>query len=638
LKLGARFIPIDPLRPENVRLGEGLGEVTNCLGRVWPGHNTLQGSAQPAPVPVSAKLGRYYCPSLGASSFPDAAWPEEARPGPSLCRAHRGRSPPSPRGLELAVGTWQNVPGWSAGVNRPVLEKILSSPGPVVLTGPAGSGKTTIALDFYRRFAADLGGSRCLLLVPNGVAARRFQRKLLNESPSGVLVGPKVATFTALSGRILAATGGTGRLLPAFARRLLIERTVDDLAAAGKLPLLGKVAETPGLTQALDRAIAELKRAAVRPEDLAGAGVGRTGKVAELLAVYRRYQDILAQASKRLRGMLITLPLGKDRRQTLWDWTRRTRNRLRETLGSGLREISLASPPTGAQGPALRTLWETAFDLEATGLKLPEDFHIIRAAGMDAEVAAVARRVKKLLAAGSPAGSIAVLARSMDAYRPAIERIFAAHGIPVAPAPRSLREAPAVRFLLEAAALGPEYRYDRVLRVIKSSYFRPAVLGDYTQATVVAAEALIRQGNVFQGRDAYARAGGILRDRLERQVDEDEESPALGPALTSRELTAGWEMLDRLFEVSQPQGRPLAEHLLDLLGRLDLIGTVCQLGEPALIAADLRALERFADLLRQWGEELTSFTSLVRLLATVTCPAEKSPGLVDVLSVLARQP
>ena len=570
-------------------------------------------------------------------------------------------------------------------MNEPVLENILASPGPAVLWGPAGSGKTSVAFDFYRRFATGLGASRCLFLAPNAVAAGRFRRRLLDESPSGVVVGPEVATFAALAGRILAATGHTGRLLPTFARRLLIERIVHDLAQGGKLPLLGKLTDTPGLTQALDRAIAELKRAAGRPEDLGEAGVGRTGKVAELLAVYRRYQEhlrandlydlegqmwqalecleqadpcdpvglegleaivvdgftdftptelgILSLTSKRVGRMLITLPLAVDQRETLWSWTRRTRDRLGEALGSDLREICLASSAE-TQGPALRSLWETAFDLEATGRELPEGLHIIRAAGMDAEVAAVARKVKKLLAEGSPAGSIAVLARSMDAYRPAVERIFAAHDIAIAPAPRSLREAPAVGFLLNVAALGPDYRYAHALRVIKSSYFRPGVLGAYSRETVVAAETLIRQGNVFQGRQAYAQAAQIMLDRLQRQADENEESTAPGPSLTVEGVAAALEMLERLFELSEPQGRPPAKHLLDLLGKLELIDAVCGLGEPALIARDLRTLEKLQDILRRWGDELTAFASLDRLLATVASPSERKAGIVDVLDVL----
>ena len=174
-----------------------------------------------------------------------------------------------------------------------------------------------------------------------------------------------------------------------------------------------------------------------------------------------------------------------------------------------------------------------------------------------------------------------------------------------------------------------------MLRVIKSSYFRPAVLGEYSRETAATAEWVIRNGNVFQGRATYAQAAQVMLDRLERQSDEDEESPAAGPLrLTPEGVAAASEMLERLFTLSESQGRPPAEHLLDLLDRLALIDAVCELGEPSLIAADLRALEKLQDVLRHWGSELTSLASLDRLLATVACPGDRSAGLVDVLGVL----
>jgi len=158
------------------------------------------------------------------------------------------------------------------GAIKGLLEKICSAPEPVVvLTGPAACGKTTAAVQLYREFGGPDGRPACMLIVPNAHAAKRLRGRLLAEARSGVLASPNVRTFGAMASAVLDGASKPPRRLSAFRRHLLLIQVVRELLDAGRLEVLGAVADTPGLTTALDRSIAELKRAAVEPDALAKA-------------------------------------------------------------------------------------------------------------------------------------------------------------------------------------------------------------------------------------------------------------------------------------------------------------------------------------------------------------------------------
>ncbi|GAG28719.1 unnamed protein product, partial [marine sediment metagenome] len=138
--------------------------------------------------------------------------------------------------------------------NDRLIGRILAAAGPaVLLRGPVASGKTTVALEFYRHFLADNGTPRCLLLVPNAHAVGHLRSKLLAGSPAGLIVSPQVLTFAGLARRILTSAGQAPRTLSAFRRRLLLRQIVDELLAGGKLSVMGAAADTPGLVVTLDR-------------------------------------------------------------------------------------------------------------------------------------------------------------------------------------------------------------------------------------------------------------------------------------------------------------------------------------------------------------------------------------------------
>jgi len=571
--------------------------------------------------------------------------------------------------------------------DKSLLDEILAAAKRVVvLRGAAVSGKTAAVIAMYQRFLDRAARPHCLLLAPNALATSDLRRRLLQASPTGVVISPQVLTFSALAGRVLAAVDDAGRMLRPFERRLLLRRIVDELNRAGRLSAFRSVADTPGLIVSLDRAIAELKRAAVEPDELARA-VGRaTGRSRDLLGVYRRYQkalvddgvydvegrmwkarevlrrgrggslpglegieavavdgftdftptqlEILQLFSSRFERTVITLPYAQDRRERMWRWTRRTLDRIRRTFGDDMAEVE--APPSDRP---LRAVWRTVFDIDADiaskRSQAPDALEVLAAAGAESEVAAVARRIKRMLTEGAPAGSIAVLARSLDAYRPLIDRIFAEHDIPTAAAPQTLPTTPIVRFVLNVASLAPQFAFRDVLRTIANSYFRPQALGPYGPQEVAAAQMLIREGNVLAGRESYANAAERLGGRAKRIRDEDDDDAEmpLGAVRVSAELLrSAWGMLRALFELAE--GAADAAGIVRLIDALELRQVACEGHSPRQIAGDLRALSELRSALDSVANTMPTVARIREALAAAACPPDRTESLVDVLDVL----
>lgn len=592
-------------------------------------------------------------------------------------------------------------------LNSGLAERIRRTGRPVVLLrGPAGCGKTSAILDLYRQDAR-----RSLILAPSSAAVNYLRRRLLDQTPSGVVIEPRISTFAGLAQRVLQAAGATSRPASSFQLHLLLRRIVDELAAAGKLPALKAVADTPGVVEALERAIGELKRAAFDAPDLRRALGSSRGRTKDLLEVYERYQtqlqhrnlhdtegeawlardelrrcveagrplpaleevdtlavdgftdftptqlEMLALISSRLARVVITLCWDQDGRERMWRWTTRTLHNLRAALGERMDEVTQAFLPENAC-VALADVWTKVFHLGLDVSPAPAGLHVIAACGREAELTAVAGRIKRLLLSGSRPGSIAVLARSMEAYRPAVERVFAQHEIPVAPRAEALTDVGVVRFILDAAAIAPRFAFRSVLRVLKSSYFRPAGLGEFDEQTAATAEMIVREGNVLEGLTAYADATARLAARARRGQEEDDEPLLLGPIACNAEgIELAGELLQRLLglagsvlaepesEARQgPPARPAPSSairpaaLLELVERLGLREVVLGHDDPLLVARDLRALDALEQALSEladWaGDSPLTLEALREALTRVACPRPRTESLVDVLDVL----
>ncbi len=568
---------------------------------------------------------------------------------------------------------------------KPEANEILANaPRAVLVSGPASAGKSRLVRDLARLTTDAIGRCGCLILAPNYPAAEDIRNRMLEESDRQAIVAPPVMTFSQLAGQILSRQADPPLALSALQRHVLLQDLVDSLLAEGKLARLAASARTPGFVGAMGRSIAELKRAAIAPEALAGV-LGQAGPAGvELLTIYQAYQqallagnlvdtegrmwlardellnrdqaglalldmdlrciavdgfstfsptqlEILQLLSGAIQPVVITLCCSsEDRRGKMWQWTRRTRDALLATFGDQIQQVQL--PPRPAP---LGPVWERIFDPLAQPMHLVQGVAFIEAPDPEAEYRQVARRVKRLLLDGAPAGSIAILARNLTPHLPLLDDILVEHEIPVASRPIKLTDVPIVRFVLRVAQLAPELAGADVLAVIRSSYFLPDALGPFGPADVAVAEMLIREGNVLGGAEAYQQAADLVWQRLASARPETEtDLPAtvrlgalhVDAAATGRAV----DMLSALFELAR---RAVEGDLQTVVEALQLARAAVDPDAPARTARDLQSLEALRSACR-WISPDTPIADRVECLAQVQLPGPGGAAMVDVLDLL----
>ncbi|NLF32148.1 MAG: hypothetical protein GX591_14835 [Planctomycetes bacterium] len=545
--------------------------------------------------------------------------------------------------------------------HKEILESIRACDRPVVvLTGAARSGKTDAAIGLYEAYLSDPTAPACGLIVPNYLAVHSLRRRLLERAPGGVLVAPLVMTFASLAERIAQAAGRSHRRISPTGRRAVLAGIIASLAGRGELKVLAAVADTPGLVAAVDRGIAELKRAAVEPDALAEALRGTNGRHADLLTVYRAYQawllahdlydeegrmwrareDLAAMAAGPIPGLravavdgftdftptqlgilrvlagrvervVITLPyVDERRRRKLWRWTERQLGRIRNAFGELAVQMELPDP---TDGPAA-TLLESVFSTEPPRAPWPEGLACVEAADPESECRAIARWVKAHLAAGARPDELAVLARGGRSIAPALRRVFREAGLPAPAAEGALLETGAARALMAVVTMACGFDSPDVLNVLTCSYVDPACLGPFGPDTLDAAQLAIRLENVLGGRDRYAPAAAGLAGRLARRAPDDPYATpqetylrGLGPEV----LAAAADLFEALFarvDAIAAGGAPAAM----AAACRALVGTLLQPG---------RGIEADADL----AEDLRAWSALAAVLDDLAA-AEASDG------------
>ncbi len=168
----------------------------------------------------------------------------------------------------------------------------------VVISGPAGSGKTEALLARYRASLAENRPGESLWLAPTWRAAADVRRRLLDAATIGFLA-PGVLTFDQFAESILEDTPEPIRPLSRFLKRRLVGELIDDARAAGRLTHFAPIAATAGLVDLLCDFLSELKRLEIWPEDFQRAcdctGAGVREKDREILDLYRAYQQQLQE-------------------------------------------------------------------------------------------------------------------------------------------------------------------------------------------------------------------------------------------------------------------------------------------------------------------------------------------------------
>jgi ATP-dependent helicase/nuclease subunit B len=546
-------------------------------------------------------------------------------------------------------------------VDSVLVESILRGPrGVIVLHGPARSGKTAAALDLYERYAADAGRPACLLLAPDTLAKNFLHDELLQRSGCGAAVAPSLMTLAELAGQILLAARLGHKPLSTIGRRTVLASLLAELVGAHRLPILARLLDAPGLVVTVDQAIGDLKRSGQKHSGAAE----QKGWRGEVLTVYQQYQAYLAEhqfydesdpytlalehlaktdvdflkhtraavadgftefthgqlallqfLATRLERLVITLPLANDNRPELWQWPTRQLQRLRRTFGDALTQVAV-SP--AKQRPGLVALADRLFDGRDERLEPPEELSFVAASGMESECRAIARWAKTHLAAGAQARDLLIMARHAAPYEPVLARVFAEAGLPAVAMNQPLQSVPLARLLMALLRAADGLAFDDVLTVLSSSYFNPAALGDFAADVPLAAQLLVRHGNVLEGAQQYARAAAWLTQRVQRLEDRQEDDEFASPMD---------EQLARVGAAGLAQAGKLLEALFERLAPISAGGTLAELAAAtqSLLAALKLTLPRQIDLLAADLRALAAIDAVLMELAAV-------PGLTLKLS------
>jgi len=412
-----------------------------------------------------------------------------------------------------------------------------------IITAPAGAGKSRALISGMAKKLAAGNSRSVLMLLPTASAARAAVGGLL-EKVEGVLPLP-VANFYELVARILERNRSAGREISAAERNILLEHIIGNLDSRGKVryfkPLLG----FKGFASAMGDFIKELKQNTITPEQfLQSAGRGKSGKGAEIGAIYDEYQrilkrgglydtegklwrvrdlikdgrtapyetiedlfidnfanftpsefDIIKALSARVKSITFAFTFEDGARRSELFKTTAATIALIEKEFPGALKAPLETPPA-ALG-ALGVLQQNLFAHIAEASAGDDRIRIIGCPNRASEVAEIGREIRALRAEGRKPDEIVVIARSLANYAPLFEEIFREQGVPFSISRgKRLAETAVVRSLMHLLEI-PQEDFSRhaVMRFLGSPYAR-AIIGDFDAAAVdrVSIEAQITAG------------------------------------------------------------------------------------------------------------------------------------------------
>lgn len=420
-----------------------------------------------------------------------------------------------------------------------------------------GTGRSARARVVDDLFQAHWG--RAFLVLPTRAAAESRRAGLMRAAGRG-LWGNPVCDFHGLVSALLSAEGVAPRLVGDTERRRLVEGCLRSALAAGAWPDCRLSEDSPGVARHLTQVIAQLKQAAVEPEDFVArvAGTADAPWMDRLVAaVYAGYQEALKSAGAfdvpglyweaearcragrpalladceallfdgfddftpsefrliaalRPHAALLAFGVHYDpapARQDLFRAAGRTVARIRARFEPVVAEAE-AEPPRGAAA----RLADGLFSRESAPLPPTPDtacnVSLLRCGDGQHEALAIARRVKAALRDGALApGDIAVAHADPAAMIAPMTAAFARCGVPLHPrAGGSLAEGPAGGVLLRLLRALQRWERDAVLDALCGAPFAPA-----DPALAAAFPYLARHAAVVSGRSAWARGLKSLR-------------------------------------------------------------------------------------------------------------------------------
>lgn len=452
-----------------------------------------------------------------------------------------------------------------------------------ILLAPAAAGKTQHCIDRIQQARRDDPLASIWAILPDAAEARAFRRRLAHN---GGVIGVQTGTFYTVYAELLTLAGQSKARLDEPVLHRLLRNIVDELHADGKLDYYAPLRDKPGFLRALRTMIQDLKRARATSQNFLDAVEGRGPRLEELAAIYLGYQSWFYEspwADAEGQGWLAALRLedfpelcaswrllivdGFDQfNPTQLEVLRRLAAQAQETLIT----LTSAEPARMAHRRFARasTAVESALGVEAETLPgarvrlapplarleaslfeaVPpapepsgETLTLLETPSRAEEVRAALRWLKmRHVHEGVPLHEMAILARSLEPYRPFLEETAAEFGLPLRLIQGDLLdENPAVAALLDLIAL-PLRNWPRrlVVEAWRSPYFDWSNR-QITRQDADLLDAAARHGQVIAGLDQW-------REVLDRLASVD-----VGPA--DRDDTAG-EDSDEAATLEVPTG------------------------------------------------------------------------------------
>jgi len=337
----------------------------------------------------------------------------------------------------------------------------------LLVTGPAGSGKTTFVVDRFRE-ALRAGNDAIRLLAPTATMAQHLQNRLARE---GFVFRRRL--IQTLSG-FVKEWAGDGR----EASDTVVHLIVEEAARRVNRPEFAGVAHLPGFCASLAHTIAEFSAAGCDSARLASS-LPESPLAAAFLAVYqeldreleRRGLAMRAKRLERAAERIESHGLGGIR--TIWldgfhalpDPELRVIEALCHHAG-----LTLTLGDGDATETARARLHAMGFREERAGRPRPTPAKaLVRAPGIEREAEEIARRIIEQAAAGRPFREMGIIVRAAETYVPVLRSTLERFGIPARfYFDSEMERHPAVRFLSGAVdAMLSGWDHARTLQVLR---------------------------------------------------------------------------------------------------------------------------------------------------------------------------
>ena len=411
------------------------------------------------------------------------------------------------------------------------------------------------------------GWGRAHLIVPTRHVAQRRLCQILERGNLPGAIGRPVLTFQEFAALLL-DEGSTNRApLSELEQRILIDRSIDALRRSGGLAAIGDAGGTEGFSNHVQRIIAQLKQAAIEPEDFKARIRKRAepNELDEIVAgVYAAYQAALQEAGvldlqgmywvaylkceeempqalgdidrvlldgfddftpsefrllKSLHRHVSDLVFGLNHstaasRKDLYALTAETSEKIQQAFSPIVETLDEDGPVTAREYVSASLFWR---DKPEPPKNMHGDLRLLECHSPVHEMETIARHIKRLVRdEGVPLYEIAVVARSSGTVAALARDVFKECGIPVILRhEQTLDESALGAFVLQLFDALESWEREAVVDVLTSAWFNPPC------------EAPRRYSETFP---LLARMSGIVAgesdwpyriERLSRRIEED---------------------------------------------------------------------------------------------------------------------